>query len=71
MSNHYLTNDLTSRCYLSIRLLNRTRLLILLLTEKQRVLVKAKVDNNNYYNVAVATHDINLNMVNIEKVRRK
>jgi hypothetical protein len=35
------------------------------------VLVKAKVDNNNYYNVAVATHDINLNMVNIEKVRRK
>jgi hypothetical protein len=75
MSNHYLTNDLTSRCYLSIRLfnrtlLNRTRLLILLLTEKQRVLVKAKVDNN-YYNVAVATHDINLNMVNIEKVRRK
>jgi hypothetical protein len=71
MSNHYLTNDLTSRCYLSIRLLNRIRLLILLLTEKQRVLVKAKVDNNNYYNVAVATHDINLNMVNIEKVRRK
>jgi hypothetical protein len=70
MSNHYLTNDLTSRCYLSIRLLNRTQLLILLLTEKQRVLVKAKVDNN-YYNVAVATHDINLNMVNIEKVRRK
>ena len=58
MSNHYLTNDLTSICYLSIILFNRTWLLILLLTEK-RVLIKAKVDNNNIIIiVAVTTHDI-------------
>jgi hypothetical protein len=55
MPNHYLTNDLTSRYYLSIRLFNRTWLLILLLTEKQEVLVKAKVDNNKIIIVAVTT----------------
>ena len=53
MPNHYLTNDLTNRYYLSIRLFNRTWLLILLLTEKQEVLVKAKVDNNKVIIVAV------------------
>jgi hypothetical protein len=34
------------------------------------VLVKAKVDNNKIIIVAVTTHDITLNMVNIEKAKK-
>ena len=56
----YSTNDLTTRCYLSIRLFNITWLLILLLllllTEQQKALVKAKF----IIITASNTRDINL-----------
>jgi hypothetical protein len=62
----YSTNDLTTRCYLSIRLFNITWLLILLLllTEQQKALVKAKF----IIIIASNTHDINLkHTTNMEK----
>ena len=66
----YSTNDLTTRCYLSIRLFNITWLLILLLllllllTEQQKALVKAKF----IIIIASNTRDINLkHTTNMEK----